>query len=394
MGVCLTPLAVFLCYTSSSPFVISRRSFLGASSAVLAGPMINRGRFSVFGETTTTYSTRTLDIIGSTTVIDMLAPLTLDYLKFRNWAEQPARFQTSDLEKLRGCGISVFHTAVGFEKEDVFRSSLNDLRAWNLFVSDHNEQFHRIDTASDLKRVKKLGKLGIVLGQQNSAHFRTVGDVDYFYNLGQRISQLTYIGNRLGGASSDPTDRGLSDYGARIIERMNQIGMAVDVSHCSDRTTLDAFAASLKPVLVTHSNCRALVPSSRRCKTDEAIRKMGAAGGVFGVTMIRPFVRANGPATIDDMLDHVDHIARLAGVEHVGIGSDVDLHGHDPRLHLDLTGVEYRRKMFAITEGLIRRNYSAEQIRLILGANFERALTEIWSAPLTTRAPSGKPHRS
>lgn len=345
---------------------------------MLAAPMINRGRFSLFGYTRTEYSTRTLDLVRDSTVIDMLGPLTLNYRKFTNWARQPALFEPDDLRKLKASGITVFYPAVGFETGDIHAESLRDITAWNAFISAHRGQFQRIDTIDDLERVKSMGKIGIVIGQQNSAHFRTEADVDFFYGLGQRVSQLTYSGNRLGGGSDGPASVGLSDYGARVVARMNQTGMAIDVSHCSDRTTLDAIAASRKPVLVTHSNCRALVPGRARCKTDEAIRKMAARGGVLGVTMIRFFVRASGPATLENMLDHIDHVARIAGVEHVGIGSDVDLDGHNPRVKADLDGVECRRKIFDITEGLVRRNYSAAQIRMILGGNFQRALSEIW----------------
>src|SRR6202007_2166331 len=121
-------------------------------------------------------------------------------------------------------------------------------------------------------------------------HFRTVDDVDRFYALGQRVSQLTYNDNSLGGGSTDPKNVGLSEYGASIVERMNKVGMAVDVSHCADRTTFDAIDISSKPILVTHSNCRALVASAR-CKTDQTIQKMAAKGGVMGITLIRSFVR-------------------------------------------------------------------------------------------------------
>jgi len=164
---------------------------------------------------------------------------------------------------------------------------------------------------------------------------------------------------------------------------MNQVGMAVDVSHCSDRTTLDALNASTQPVLVTHSNCRALVPASPRCKTDEAIQLLATKGGVIGITMVRNFVQASGPATIENVLDHIDHVTRLVGVEHVGIGSDVDLDGRDarirPKKRFDLDGIDYAKKIFDLTEGLVRRNYSAENIELILGGNFQRALSSIWS---------------
>ena len=94
--------------------------------------------------------------------------------------------------------------------------------------------------------------------------------------------------------------------------------MAVDISHCGDRTTLDVIEASAKPVLVTHSNCRALVPRSARCKTDEAIRKLAAKGGVMGITMERLFVGTGSTVTIENVLGHIDHVVKLVGVEHVG----------------------------------------------------------------------------
>jgi membrane dipeptidase len=160
--------------------------------------------------------------------------------------------------------------------------------------------------------------------------------------------------------------------------------MAVDVSHCGDRTTLDAIAASAVPVLVTHSNCRALVPSSRRCKPDAAIRKLAAHGGVFGVTMIRHFVRSQGPTTIEHVLQHIDHVARLTGVEHVGIGTDVDLDGRDgsrrPR-RSDLDQMDYANKIYELTQALVLRGYSDHAITLILGGNFQRALASIWASP-------------
>jgi len=102
----------------------------------------------------------------------------------------------------------------------------------------------------------------------------------------------------------------------------------------------------------------------------------------MGVTMVRIFVRAGGPATIEDVLDHIDYIAKLVGVEHAGIGSDVDLDGRDipvrsPR-KFDLDGIDYAKKIYDLTESLVRRNYSDRNIELILGGNFKRALTEMW----------------
>lgn len=314
----------------------------------------------------------------------MLGLLTLDWAKLSGWRTQPGRFKPADFQKLKDSGITIFHPAVGYSDGDIYAASLSDISGWNAFINAHPADFLRVDRPGDVERAKKLGKIGIVIGQQNSSHFRTVDDVDEFYGMGQRVSQLTYTGNRIGGGSSDPQDQGLSDFGARIVERMNRLGMAVDISHCSDRTTLDAVDASRKPVLITHSNCRALVPNSARCKTDEAIVKMAAKGGVMGVTMIRSFVRAQGAVTVENVLDHIDHVVKLAGIEHAGIGTDVDLDGRDrrirPRKRSDLDGIDYERKIFDLTEGLLRRNYSQRNIELILGGNFERALSGIWMA--------------
>jgi len=364
--------------------VISRRTLLKTTALLCGSPFINRGRFRIFAQDSTEYSTRAIELVRNSTVIDMLGLLTLDWAKLSGWRTQPGRFKPADFQKLKDSGITIFHPAVGYSDGDIYAASLSDISGWNAFINAHPADFLRVDRPGDVERAKKLGKIGIVIGQQNSSHFRTVDDVDEFYGMGQRVSQLTYTGNRIGGGSSDPQDQGLSDFGARIVERMNRLGMAVDISHCSDRTTLDAVDASRKPVLITHSNCRALVPNSARCKTDEAIVKMAAKGGVMGVTMIRSFVRAQGAVTVENVLDHIDHVVKLAGIEHAGIGTDVDLDGRDrrirPRKRSDLDGIDYERKIFDLTEGLLRRNYSQRNIELILGGNFERALSGIWMA--------------
>jgi membrane dipeptidase len=367
--------------------VISRRALLKGAALAVAAPMIQRGRFCLFaqGETaySASYSRLTLDLVRRSTVIDMLGLLTLNYSKLCSWEAEPGGFAAHDFEKLKASGITIFHPAVGFTGADVYASSMRDITGWNKFIASHASEFFRVDCVADFELAKTSGKIGIVIGQQNSGHFRTVEDVDHFYQLGQRVSQLTYDDNEIGGGSTDPRDPGLHEYGARIIQRMNALGMAVDVSHCSDQTTLDALSVSRKPVLVTHSNCRALVPGSARCKTDEALRLLAAKGGVIGITMVRNFVQASGSATIENVLDHIDHVAGLVGVEHVGIGSDVDLQGRDarirPRKKFDLDGIDYSQKIFDLTEGLVRRKYSSDDIALILGGNFQRALSAIWS---------------
>ena len=230
----------------------------------------------------------------------------------------------------------------------------------------------------DLARAKAAGKIGIILGMQDANHLRDIKDVDAIYGMGQRLTQLTYNSkNRLGAGCKASLDRGLTAFGQEVVARMNAIGMAIDVSHCGEKTTLDGIAASRKPVLITHSNCKALAPGVARCKPDEAIVAAARKGGVIGLTGVRHFVRAKDPVTIEDALDHFDHVVKIAGIEHVGLGSDTDLAGRGPQS--DIAGLNHVNRIFELTEGLIRRGYTDQHIGLILGGNFQRALNEIWS---------------
>jgi membrane dipeptidase len=348
----------------------------------LAAPFIARRRFSLFAKAPASeYSTLTIDLVRESTVIDMMGLLSLNYRKVLGWQRNPATFTGADFDKLKDSGTTIFHQSFGFVEGNVYATSLRDVEGWDAFLAAHPDKFLRIECPQDMARAKAVGKIGVVIGQQNSQHFRTVDDVDRFYALGQRVSQLTYNDNSLGGGSTDPKNEGLSEYGASIVARMNKLGMAVDVSHCADRTTFEAIDASNKPVLVTHSNCRALVASAR-CKSDETIQKMAARGGVMGITLVRSFVHPGKAASMDDALNHVDHVAAIAGIEHVGLGTDVDLVGRDPSAPVhryDLDGIHYSEKIFDFTEGLVRRKYSREDIGLVLGKNFQRALSEIWT---------------
>jgi membrane dipeptidase len=382
---------------------LTRREMLkaatGAGLASLAAPMINRGRYRVFASSPKEYSAHAIDLVKRSTVIDMLSPFTLNFTKQAKWFANPETFTSSELQPFKDSGINVFHIGVGMGGPDAYLEVLKFFASWNGLIADHTDDLMRIDSASDLERVKSSGKIGVLLGLQNSEQFRTPADVNFFYGIGQRVSQLTYNSrNMIGNGSTERHDEGISDFGVAIIERMNKVGMAVDVSHCGDRTTLEAFEISKQPVLITHSNCRALVPGHPRCKTDEAIKKMGAADSVMGITGVRMFVKADEPTTIEHELDHFDHVAKLVGPEHLGVGSDIDLYGYDampPELNrqlragykgsygfrekIDIEGIDHPKRMFDLTEGLIRRKYADKDIEGILGGNFKRVLSKVWA---------------
>jgi len=363
--------------------MLSRRGFFLAGGALLGAPMLNVGRFSLYARKRE-YSRRTLDLVNESLVIDMLGLVTLDWDRLYRWQRDPSAFGGPDRVRLEECGINVFNPAVDLNDPNPFYSTQDWLRKWNRFIDGNRTSLLRVNTADDLSRAKRDKKAGIILGFQNADHFREPGDVAHFYSLGQRLSQVTYnMRNRLGCGCMAPADTGLTGFGASVIKEMNRLGMAVDVSHAASQTARDAIEVSKKPVLVTHSNCKAL-NDHPRCMSDDIIRLIAAKGGVFGITSIRQFVRAQEPVTIDHVLDHFDHAIRIAGIEHVGVGSDTDLEGRDRRGlpgRMDIEGLDNAFRMYELTEGLIRRGYSDANIRLILGGNFQRALKAIWTAP-------------
>jgi membrane dipeptidase len=379
---------------------LNRRSFLksAASCAAVGATMVQRGRYLLFAGGAE-YSARAIELVERSTVIDMLAPLWISPSKTVKMLGNPDNFAAEDYAPYKDSRITVFHIAIGTGGPDAYLETLKFLSGYDSFLARHDAWFERVDTPGRLDGIKASGKVGILLGIQNSEHFRKVDDVDYFYGLGQRVSQLTYNARTLiGNGSTERRDDGLSDFGVSIVERMNKVGMAVDVSHCGDQTTLDAFEVSKKPALITHSNCRALNPNHPRCKTDEAIKAMAAKGGVMGITEVRMFVSPTEPTGVDAMLDHYDHVAKLVGIEHLGVGSDIDLLGYDAmppdeykqlkagykssygfRDKIDIGGYNFAKRPFDLAEALIRRKYSDANIEAILGGNFRRVLKEIWT---------------
>ncbi len=384
---------------------VSRRTLLrgalGAASGLVTAPFLNFGRHRLFAWSAQEYSTRCVDLVRGSLVIDMLGLTTLNDERRASWGASFDSLTDDDIAEFRDSEIDVLHIARGVggrTAQDAYVNVLRFVGTFNSIIANRPDLFVRIDSSADLASVHGSGRSGILIGLQNSSHFRSPGDVNRFHALGQRVSQLTYNSrNMIGSGSTERVDGGISDFGAAIVERMNEIGMAVDVSHSGDRTTLDACELSTRPVLYTHSNARVLNPGHPRCKTDEAIRRMASTGGVIGITGVRNFVTAQEPTTIEHYLDHFDHVRDLVGVQHLGIGSDIDLHGYDDmppaaleqlksgysdsyafRAKIDIDEIAHPKRMFDVTEGLIRRGYSDDHIRGVLGGNFQRVLGEIW----------------
>ncbi len=378
---------------------------LGAAAA-LGAPAVLRNRYRLFGWSTEEYSARAVKLVNETVVVDMLnqfrfADFRETPVKSRLWMQTPGSFTRADYEVYRDSGTRVFSLGGGGGN---FQGALKWAADWNGFIAGYSDWFLRVDDASDFARLARdRDRIGIMLTMQGADHFRSADDVDTFFALGQRASQLTYnTTNRLGSGFLADEDTGLTGFGVEILKRMQAVGMAVDLSHTGDRTTQDILAAATKPVIVSHSAARALVPGHLRAKTDEVIRAVAKSGGVMGIPFIRFMIKLDEPVTIENALDHFDHVSKLVGVEHVGIGSDLDVVGNpnpmgvpEPtnqpnfdryRLHRDTDSaittrkLDHSKRTYDLAEGLIRRKHSDADIKLVLGGNWARVLDEIWPA--------------
>ncbi len=268
------------------------------------------------------------------------------------------------------------------------------------------ERFLVVRRHSDIVRAKTSGALGLILGFQTTEMLgEELARLDLFRGLGVRIVQLTYNERSLyGDGCLEPANAGLSNLGREAVARMNALGIAVDVSHCGQRTTAEAIEASKEPVLISHTGCRAVYDNPRN-KDDAALRALAERGGVAGIYLM-PYLSAGpGAITVDDLLRHVDHAVGVCGEDHVGIGSDQGIVPIDDN-------AEYRRKlreeiesrkkagvsapgesvdrppfipelntadrMEGIAAALDARGYKPAAIEKILGGNFDRALGRIW----------------
>jgi membrane dipeptidase len=380
---------------------ISRRKFLsGALSAAVAAPAVLRHRYRLFADSADEYPERAITLVRESLVIDMLNQFLYRIDKksvLNDWLSRPGAFTKSDFDLFASSGVNATNFGLA-------ASSLDDAEKlfskWNAFFMQYPQWLMRISTADDFDQAKRQGRYGILFGLQSSAQFESVDAVDACYFYGQRVSQLSYnFRSLVADGAFEPHDAGVSEFGGKVIDRMNKVGMAVDLGHASDRTKLDACDLSKKPVILSHGNCRALIPGGLRASTDEAIRKLASTGGVMGITCIAFMVKGTEPVTIDDVIDHFDHVRDLVGIEHVAIGSDAGIESNDlgspqvlkdllanadPRYHVHGTheivaGLEGPKRVYGLTAGLMRRGYTDEQIRLILGQNWRRVLADIWT---------------
>ncbi len=210
-----------------------------------------------------------------------------------------------------------------------------------------------------------------------------------WYDEGLRVLQIAYGSHRedargpderLGYGAGEGDERGLTDLGRVAIAEMNRLGMVVDCSHCNRQTTLDAASVSTKPILANHANAKTLTDDPYdRNKTDEELIAIAASGGVIGVTPIRLFLDTDGDGVtgMDDMIAHIEYIASLVGIDHVGIATDTYVDGWEPSSHhyasADLAALD---RWVRLAARLRARGWGEEDLAKLLGGNFLQAFRE------------------
>lgn len=296
----------------------------------------------------------------------------------------------------------------------------DQIAAVHALAEKHPEMWQFAASASDVRRIVSEGKMAALAGLEGGyAIDERLENVERYYQLGVRyMSPAWSVSTSWAGSSGDAVgeQRGLNEFGKQVVREMNRLGMMVDVSHVSDPTFWDIVNTSTKPVIATHSGCRAIA-NVRRNLTDEMIVALAKTGGVVNVifypehlepgwsekkkqvdaeiaSMVQrasaeekgdvvhkkmardgvrreEYARRLPPVTVSRLVDHIDHVVKLVGIDHVGIGSDFD--GVQSTLK-DLSDVS---QLPSLTRELLRRGYSEADIDKILGGNMLRVMEEV-----------------
>ncbi|NNE06225.1 MAG: dipeptidase [Xanthomonadales bacterium] len=275
------------------------------------------------------------------------------------------------------------------------QTAIDALIEWRKRFREHPDRFTAALSASDFEYAKNNNKLAVMMNFQDATMLEGDADnVEVLHALGMRCFQLTYNQrNRLGDGSTERTNAGLSDFGIEVVERMNEVGVLVDLSHCGRQTTLDGIGFSQKPVAFTHTMCEALRSGHPRAKTDAQIRALAEKGGVIGIAAIGYFIGPDpgGATTIDTYIDHVEHAINLAGIEHVGLSTDFPIRGiaswatredwYEPRLEWFKPSYDVKwpswipeldkpDRFLQVTYRLHQRGYGDDDIEKLLGLNW------------------------
>ena len=317
--------------------------------------------------------------------IDTHTDTAIEWLRGNDWDSLQVNF-----DKMRRGGLDAVFFAIyrgQGPRDDATLAALADwtgesLRAFAKFVEETPEA-ERALTPADVRRIKKEGKACVVQALENGYMVgRDLANVERFYRLGVRYITLSHNNNNdicdaavreddpLRGFSSLPEWHGLSPFGRQVVAEMNRLGMMIDLSHTSDETVEDVLALSKAPVIASHSCARALCNHPRNLP-DTLLRRIAEKGGVIQVTLYHGFLDKGDGTPIDVRLfcDHVEHVRDVAGIAHVGFGSDFDGGG-------GIEGLRSALDVKNVTLELMRRGWSDGDLALFWGGN----LLRVWEA--------------
>lgn len=264
---------------------------------------------------------------------------------------------------------------------EYIKRALSIMDAFFRQIDSSSGQVIHVRTADDIIRAKSEGKLAAVLAVEGGhAIDNSLEVLRIYHKLGVRIMTLTWNNSNdwADSAVNPKPDGGLTDFGREVVREMNRIGMIVDISHVSDKTFWDALETSDAPIIASHSSARALCDHPRNM-TDGMIKALAQRGGAVFVNFYPKYltkhVEGTDPplVTVERVVDHIQHMVDLVGADHVGLGSDFDGLPNLPE------GIEECTKMPVITELLLERGFSEEEVRKILGGNFLRVFREVCS---------------
>jgi membrane dipeptidase len=289
-----------------------------------------------------------------------------------------------------------------------FKTNVLGLDRLQNTVLENSDKFIFAMFAKDIEEAKKENRIALVPHMQACA---SSIENNYVFlralnKLGLKIIQLTYNSQTsIGSGCCEPNDTGLTQFGEKIVEEMNRMGVVIDLSHAGEKTMIQVIEHSKDPVIESHSSCKAIF-STPRNTSDEIIKALAEKGGIIGLCAWPPLLSSDQSkkrATIHMFLDHIDHVTELVGVDHIGISTDTnwkgidegwcsqtmiywrrdrpDVYGYDKPLNIyppPILGLERESKLPNITKGLVSRGYSDNEIMKIWGGNWLRLLKRIW----------------
>jgi len=313
--------------------------------------------------------------------------IVIDALEHSNW-------DRALFEELRTGGVTAIHTTLAVWEDA--RATLDNIGRWHRYFEHYPDLIIHARSAADIQGAKAAGKTAIVFGFQNASPLEDdLALVKVFHELGVRVIQLTYNNQSLiGSGCYEQGDGGLTRFGREVIKEMNRVGMLVDLSHCNERTTLDAIEASSRPVAVTHSNPK-WFHSGIRNKSDEVLRALSRRGGMLGLSLY-PFHIGGAERTLGSYCEMVTRVVETMGPDQVGIGSDQSRQWKDA----DLDWIRSGRWTFSVdfgegsaaqrswprwpdwfktpadfphlTGGLLAAGLTREQVAKVMGGNWLR----------------------